>query len=350
LVTTPTFRRVIRQWLKAGMMEDGQLFPTEEGTPQGGVISPLLMNVALHGMEQRIKPLGTRQEPVYLVRYADDLVLFHSDRAIVEQAKEALAVWLSDIGLELHPEKTQLVHTCLTTDGHRPGFDFLGFTVRSFPTPRRKRKKGTTVLIKPSKVSQQDHYRELARIVETHKGSNQAALIAALNPVIRGWSQYCSTQVSSRCYSRLDWLLAWKLTRWATHRHPGKSSHWRRQRYWKGRPLRFATAAGGITLRRHAETPIRRHIKVQGARSPFDGDWVYWSTRMGRHPDVAPQAARLLRRQQGRCAWCGLYFKADDVIENDHIIPRERGGTGGDANRQLLHRHCHDTKSAHDKG
>ncbi len=347
LGTSATVRRTIKGWLKAGVMDGPTLFPTEAGTPQGGVISPLLANIALHGMETAVTGRFPKVH-VKVVRYADDFVILSHDRSTVEQARGAVAAWLTAVGLELHPEKTRLVHTCLTADGHRPGFDFLGFTVRSFPTTQRRRKKGTKVLIKPSQVSQQDHYRAIARVVEKHQGSKQAALIADLNPVIRGWSQYYSTQVSKECYTRLDWLMAWKLTRWARHRHPGKPSTWRKHRYWKGKPLRFATSEGGITLRMHSETPIRRHIKVRGGRSPFDGDWLYWSARLGRHPEVAPQVARLLRRQQGRCAWCGLYFKTEDVIENDHIVPRKQGGLNGDANRQLLHRHCHDIKGAVD--
>jgi RNA-directed DNA polymerase len=305
------------------------------------------MNVALHGMEQLVASLGTRQESTHLIRYADDLVVLHSDRTIVEQAKETLAAWLRDMGLDLHPEKTRLVHTCLETDGRPPGFDFLGFTVRSFPTKQRRSRKGTKVIIKPSKVSQKDHYRALARIVDRHKAVNQAALIAAMNPVIRGWSQYHATQVSRKCFSRLDWLMSWRLIRWGKRRHSGTSIKWLKHRYWRGKPSRFAPPAGG-TLSLHSETPIRRHIKVRGTRSPFDGDWVYWSARMGRHPEVAPQVARLLRRQTGTCARCGLYFKAGDAIENDHIVPRAQGGSNGDANRELLHRHCYDTRSAYD--
>lgn len=320
--------------------------------------SPLLANIALHGLEDairaafhtwRTKPRVERWKP-FVVRYADDFVVLHRDRAVIERAQAVAAAWLAEMGLELHPEKTRVVHTALETDGYRPGFDFLGFTVRSFPAKQRRGKKGTKTFIKPSAESQKRHYHALAAIVERHPSSKQAALIAELNPVIRGWAHYCSTQASKECFSRLDWLLHRKLKRWAKRRHSHKPKRWWYRRYWTGPPWRFAVPNGGIGLRTHSAMPIRRHVKVAGQRSPFDGDWLYWTTRMGRHPLVAPQVARLLRHQRGHCAGCGLYFKDGDVIENDHLVPRSRQGTDRDANRQLLHRHCHDTKSVRDKG
>lgn len=358
LTTTSTIRRAIRAWLRAGVMEGSSLFPTEAGTPQGGVISPLLANIALHGLEDAIRgafptwrtvPRQERWKP-FVVRYADDFVVLHRDRDVLERARVVAADWLAQMGLELHPEKTRLVHTALVTDGHRPGFDFLGFTVRSFPTTQGRGKKGTKTLIRPSNASQRRHYQVLAAIVERHQGSPQAALIADLGPVISGWARYFSTQASKECFSRLDWVLYRKLVRWAKRRHNGRPKRWWYRRYWKGPPWRFAVPNDGAVLRTHSDMPIRRHVKVRGGRSPFDGDWAYWAPRLGRHPLLAPQVARLLTRQRGRCAWCGLYFKDGDAIENDHRIPRSRHGTNRDANRQLLHRHCHDTKSAHDNG
>ncbi|MDQ6739465.1 MAG: group II intron reverse transcriptase/maturase [Actinomycetota bacterium] len=274
LDTFPSLRRTIRGWLKAGVMDGPSLFPTAAGTPQGGVISPLLANIALHGLETF---LSERCHPVHVkvIRYADDFVILSHDRTTVEQAQAATSEWLSDLGLELQPTKTRLAHTWLRTATHPAGFDFLGFTVRSFPTRTHRGSKGTKAIIKPSKESQKGHYRALARLVERHQGSPQMALIADLNPVIRGWAQYYSTQVSSACFSRLDWLLGWKLIKWARWRHPGKPAHWRERRYWRRSPRRFIPPEGGRQLTTHADIPIRRHVKVRGSRSPFDGDWVY---------------------------------------------------------------------------
>jgi RNA-directed DNA polymerase len=348
----PMLRRILRHWLKAGVMDGERLFPTEEGTPQGGVISPLLANIALHGMEALLRERFRTQKP-RLVRYADDFVVLHPDRDTVKQVQQAVAEWLTGMGLELKPEKTRIAHTL---EGERPGFDFLGFTVRQFRvtdchSDRMPYGKliGFKAIIKPSKEGVKAHYRVLAQVVEQHMGAPQEALIARLGPIITGWTRYYSTQVSRKTFSRMDRLLGWKLIRWGKHRHPRKTLGWVWRRYWREKPKRFATPDGIVILPKHSDVPIRRHVKVRGSKSPFDGDWVYWATRLGRHPELEWQVARLLRRQHGRCALCGLYFKAGDVIENDHIIRREHGGSGGDTNRQLLHGHCHDSKSIQDK-
>lgn len=103
-----------------------------------------------------------------------------------------------------------------------------------------------------------------------------------------------------------------------------------------------------MQLRTHAETPIIRHVKVKGDASPYDGNQLYWSSRMGKHPEVSTRVAMLLKIQKGKCTHCGLYFREEDVIEVDHIIPRNMGGKDEYKNLQLLHRHCHDRKTAED--
>lgn len=152
-------------------------------------------------------------------------------------------------------------------------------------------------------------------------------------------------------FARMDALLDAKLRRWARRRHPDKSVSWVHQKYWRPRHGTCTFASNeGHTLGQHATTPIRRHTKVAGSRSPYDGDWVYWATRMGKHPETSQRWAFLLKRQQGRCLGCGLYFRqGDDIIELDHITPSTQGGDGQSRNLQLLHGHCHDTKTAHDQ-
>jgi len=142
-----------------------------------------------------------------------------------------------------------------------------------------------------------------------------------------------------------------KRRRWAHRRHPKKSSWWVSEKYWHLREGHWTFKTDrGETLRRHADTPIRRHTKVTGARSPYDGEWIYWATRMGRHPETSRRWAYLLKRQQGRCSWCGLYFKqGDDLVEIDHIQPRSQGGDGMYTNLQLLHGHCHADKTANEQ-
>ncbi len=228
LATFPVLRRQIKSWLKAGLMEGGELFPTAEGTPQGGVISPLLANVALHGMETAlhqafaygIRTVGDQRKwvsKVQLIRYADDFVIIHEDRATVEMARTLITEWLKPMGLELKPSKTRLIHTLQEVDGH-VGFDFLGFTVRQFRAGKHRTgyyKKGVPLgfktSVRPSKAGVKRHYRQLAMIVNAHKSKPQSELIAVLNPVIRGWTNYYSRAVSKRTFTRLGHLLYQKL-------------------------------------------------------------------------------------------------------------------------------------------
>jgi RNA-directed DNA polymerase len=154
--------------------------------------------------------------------------------------------------------------------------------------------------------------------------------------------------VSQTVYGRLDHLLWAKLRRWAYRRHPMQSVAWAMKRYWHRRETRLACATpatdpDAVALRTHSEVAITRHSKVRGNRSPYDGDWVYWSTRRGRHPHVSPRLAKLLKKQYGRCASCRLCFHHDDCIEMDHIDGDRRNAR--DSNLQALHGHCHDAKT-----
>ena len=367
LHTTPTLRRALRAWLRAGIMEGGELFATEAGTPQGGVLSPLLANIALHGLETTISsayPSSIRRDGEHqgwqpiVVRYADDLVVLHPDQAVITDLQHRVTAWLSEVGLELHPSKTRIVHTLREHDGYQPGFDFLGFTVRQFPvgkthsgkrSGRSGRRLGFKTIVTPSKEARRRHGDRIRTIVQAHAAAPQAALIQDLNPTISGWSRYYATVASSRTFARMDARTFKSLLRWATRRHPRKGKRWCAKKYWRLERGRwdFGTPEG-LALAKHQRTRIRRHVKVRGARSPFDGDWVYWSARLGRHPDLPKRVARLLQRQAGRCARCGLYFTDGDWPEVDHIIPRATGGQDAYSNWQLLHRHCHDQKTAAD--
>jgi len=370
LNTFPIMRRQIRAWLKAGVMDGGKLFPISEGTPQGGVISPLLANIALHGMENRIKQFaetlkGRKQDnrkSLSLIRYADDFVIIHEDITVIQKCQQIISEWLKGVGLELKPSKTRLTHTLNKYGEENPGFDFLGFTVRQFPVGKNQSGKNTDgtllgfkTLIKPSKKKLKTHAESIRSVIKTHKAAPQEALISRLNPIIRGWANYYSTVVSKEIYSGMDRLTYQQLRAWANRRHPNKNRGWVANKYWqniKNDQWVFANRGEGkrkkIRLRKHSETPIVRHEKVQGERSPYDGDWIYWSTRMGMHPEVATRVATLLKKQKGICAHCGLFFKDGDLLEIDHKTPRKRGGKDTKENLQLLHRHCHDTKTAND--
>lgn len=376
LNTYPSLRRQIRAWLKAGVMDGNKLFPTNEGTPQGGVISPLLANVALHGIEELImglapkfdmkRPdntqLGVRDKikSISLVRYADDFVVLHEDYEVIKLCKTELEKWLSGIGLELKPSKTRLAHTLNKLDDAEPGFNFLGFNIRQFPagkyTSGYKSKCGLLgfkTIITPNKESQKRHYRKVAEVINKSRGSNQATLIKKLNPIIRGWCNYYSTVVSQKVFERLWHLVVFKLLKWGRHRHRNKGRSWIRLKYFKtveGNNWVFSSREGKkpLTLIQHSSTAIKRYVKVKGVASPYDGDWVYWSTRMGNHPEVSTRVALLLKRQKGKCPYCKNYFKDGDSTEVDHVVPTSLGGKNAYNNWQLLHRHCHDKKTATD--
>ncbi len=295
-------------------MDGKQLFPTSEGTPQGGAISPLLANIALHGMENRVKEYaetlkGTKRDnrkSLNLIRYADDFLIFHESLDVVIKCREIISEWLQGMGLELKPSKTRLTHTLYEYENEKPGFNFLGFNIRQWnvgkyhsgrikckPTGNIKsRLLGFKTIISPSKEKKTVHLDHIASIIKTHRAMPQEALIKILNPIIRGWANYYATVVSKVAYQKLDHLIYWKLRNWAKHRHPRKSGKWQKAKYWKhiGDDSQvFATIIGGNNHRRllrHGDIKIIRHVKVKGESSPYDGNLVYWSSRIGKNPEM----------------------------------------------------------------
>jgi len=355
LHTYPAMRHAIQAWLKAGVMEGQEYSPTESGTPQGGVISPLLMNVALHGMEQAITEGYSRSHAVekpLLVRYADDFVLFHSDLEELQKVAERVTYWLAQMGLKLSPTKTRTTHTLTPYQG-QVGFDFLGFTVRQFPAGKTHTGKGTNgkalgfkTLIKPSKEAIKRHTLTIKERLRTFRSASQEQLIKELNPIIWGWAAYYKTSVASAIFHRCDDVLWKQLARWARARHPDKGTQWMTKRYWhqvEKRKWVFATPTGA-QMRMHSKTAIQRYTKVKGTASPYDGNLLYWSQRLKSHPMMHETKARLLQKQRGKCRWCELHFQDGDVMEVDHI---DRDHNHNDlSNKMLLHRHCHDERHA----
>jgi RNA-directed DNA polymerase len=301
LNTFPTMRRQIRAWLKAGVMDGHEVFPTSEGTPQGGCISPLLANIALHGMEEEIKQYAEtlkgnkpdNRKSLSLIRYADDFVILHEDITVVQRCEEIISEWLKGMGLELKPSKTRLTHTLKKYGGEKPGFDFLGFYIRQYPVGKYNSGKhsgkilGFKTIITPSKEKVKLHYEQIANVINAHKAAPQTGLISQLNPIIRGWANYYSAVVSKEIYTRIDNLMYQKLRAWAKRRHRNKTEKWVSKKYWHtigSNNWAFATKKedkSHLRLLSHAETSIIRHVKVKGESSPYDGNLVYWSKRMG---------------------------------------------------------------------
>ncbi|NEQ84910.1 MAG: group II intron reverse transcriptase/maturase [Moorea sp. SIO2I5] len=358
LNTYPSMKRLIKNWLKAGVIDRGTFYPTEEGTPQGGIISPLLANIALHGMENRIKEYaetlpGRKQanrKALNFIRYADDFVIMHKSKEVVEECQRIISEWLMDIGLELKPSKTKLVHTST-------GFDFLGFNIRQYSVGKNQAKQGFKTLTKPSKKKIKEHWEQLSSEIDKHKTAPQIALIKKLKPIIRGWCNYNSSAVSKRTFSKIDYELWNKLQRWGYRRHPNKSKTWVNKKYWGTKVEKpkkpwdapkidnwvFMTSEDNF-LPKHVKTKVKRHVKVRDSRSPFDGDLIYWNDRMQKHPEMSSQKGKLFKRQKGKCAHCGLTFRDGDLLERHHIIPRAQGGSDQIKNLELLHLHCHDEK------
>ena len=384
LNTFPIFERQIKAWLKAGVIDFSRWAErkghqkTTEGVPQGGSISPLLTNIALHGMQQCIeerfpsdkahrirdskKLFGKTVQAPTLIRYADDLVLICEELTVVQQGQQLISEWIREIGLELKPEKTRLVHTLEEYDGEKPGFNFLGFLIRQYPVGKHHsgntsqgKKLGFKTIIKPAPEKLKAHYRALNEYVRKNKSSSQAALISFLNPIIRGWSNYQSPWNSKETFSKLDHLLWKRLYSWGKRRHPNKGKKWVVRKYWRtigNNCWVFASPRkeqDSYNLLLHSSFPAGlRWKKVKGTRSPYDGDSIYWSTRMGEnYKYLEPQKARLLKWQKGRCSHCGLHFKPGESIEKHHLQPRAKGGSNSDKNLTLVHLHCHDQIHRH---
>lgn len=296
LAHVPADRAIVRKWLKAGYLEKGALHPTEEGTPQGGVISPVLANLALDGLErllrQRFKRSWPRAVPhkVHLIRYADDFVVSGSSRELLEdQVKPVVEQFLRERGLELSPEKTTITHI-------EEGFDFLGQNVRKY---------GTKLLIKPSKKNVATFLRGIRETVKARAQATAGELVLALNPKIRGWANYHRHVVSKAVFSQVDSALFKVLWQWAKRRHPNKGRRWVKEKYFTtvgvdhwvffGEVRGAAGVPRKVTLENAAKTPIRRHVKIQSAANPYDPAWAaYLAARRKRQGKVeAPHAVGL---------------------------------------------------------
>src|SRR6266446_4882040 len=300
-------KAMIAGWLKAGVFEAGKGFaPTWEGTPQGGVISPLLLNIALHGLEDAAGVryhTGTYAGRVKdgcpaLTRYADDLAVCCHSRQQAEQVKARLAGWLEPRGLAFNEAKTRIVPVS-------EGFDFLGFNLRRYPNGK--------LLIKPGATAIKRFRGRLAKEFRALRGSNVAAVLAKIAPIVRGWVAYYRTVVSARAFHALTGYL-WKLTyKWACWSHPNKPKHWIVGRYFgqfnKFRNDRwvFGDRDTGAYLPKPAWTGIVRHTLVKGGASPDDPALAgYWAQRRQKGtPPLDPYTVSLLSRQDGRCTLCG---------------------------------------------
>lgn len=368
-------KKQIKAWLKVGILENDIVTFSEKGTPQGSLISPLLMNIALNGMEKAVieyvmnlniknsdgKSLvgRRRSSSISIIRYADDFVILHANNIVIESCKIFIQNYLTKIGLKLKESKTRICHTLDFYNNQKPGFDFLGFNIRQYKIGKyavRKSKVGLTfrTLIRPSKNKVIKHWKTMKEIIK--KQRNIELLIMELNPKIIGWARYYHTCVSYKTFKWLNTLLFRDLLKWQYKKHPTRSRKWLNACYYykkKDRNWVFGAKSKDnnelIAIKQYTDVPIERFVKVKGGKSPYDGDLMYWALRLNNYPGVSGNVSKLLKKQKGRCNLCNLAFFPTDIIERDHIIPLSKGGTHKKNNFQLLHSHCHKLKTAQDK-
>lgn len=281
-------RGMIREWLKAGYLEGDVYHDTSSGTPQGGVISPLLANVAFHGMEDalgvRFRIVRNRSyaselhpQSVGLVRYADDFVVFCRTQEEAEQARRTLESWFHERGLAFSPEKTRIVDL-------DEGFDFLGFNVRQYKVSNSR--SGYRLLIKPSKDSVKAIRRKLKQAFRDRRGFRVDAVVGTVNPIIRGWANFFRVGVSSEVFNSLDSYLFALQQRWVNWQHPNKSWRWKRSRYWGNYRRRDKWVFGkpDFYMLSFSWFPIKRHILVKRNASWDDPELQeYWEKRQTRN-------------------------------------------------------------------
>jgi RNA-directed DNA polymerase len=330
-------KELIKRWLKAGFVSDGKLNPTERGTPQGGVISPLLANIGLHGLEKYIKSTNSK---LGVVRYADDFIVTAKDKGSLETAQVQIQQWLLERGLELSAEKTLITSM-------EEGFDFLGFNHRHY---------NGRLFIKPTKMKVLDFCKRIGEEIKALNGAKQEDLIAKLNPILRGFANYYKGVVSKETFGYISHRVWQYLWRWAKRRHPNKRTKWVQKAYFKtikGVKWTFACNISNhldkeviLSLYPINKTPIERHAKVKGEASPDDSSLKeYWDKRnqkLGKSYWAKGNKYYLIAQNQNwKCPICGEPLLNGETIETHHIVPVAQGALDDISNLQHLHTACH---------
>lgn len=278
---------MLRQWLSAGYFEGGNLYPTKAGTPQGGIISPLLANMTLDGMEAAVKAVTPYRTKVNVIRYADDFVITGKTKdLLIDTIKPAVERFLKERGLTLSPEKTRITRI-------EDGFDFLGQHLRKY---------NGKFLTKPARSNYRTILTRIRETIRKFSAKKTGDMIRALNPIIRGWSNYHRHIAAKAAFAALDSQIYRYLRDWTKRRHPHKGRRWLAKKYWHSTPVSTyfsvveKTLEGNrrVTLIHATSTKIERHIKIRGAANPFDPkDAEYFRTRRAEQQRrLAGRAAR----------------------------------------------------------
>ena len=339
-------RKLIHQWLKAGYVEENTFNRTEAGTPQGGLISPLLANIALHGMEQALGIRYDRRGQIMgnriVIRYADDFVCLCETQEDARVVINHLNQWLKTRGLKLNEEKTKIVHIT-------EGFDFLGFNVRHYED--RSSKSGYKLLIKPNKQAVKDIKLKIKQVWLKHQACNVKTIIAKLNPIIRGWANYYKVGVSRKVFESLDAWMHKRARRYAKRMHPKKNETWRKERYFGRFNLKrndkwvFGDFSSGIHLLKFSWFKVKRHVLVPGLSSPDDPNpevqqW-FRVKRKRQSQNYKSSEQKLAKKQNYVCPKCKESLFNGEQLHIHHIIPKSIGGKDTYNNLQLVHLFCH---------
>lgn len=374
LGTFPLMEKQITAWLKAGIMDEYANIPRDStmGTPQGGIISPLLANIALHGLEEYLKNYvssrsfpkahpnaarGTRtkRNALGVIRYADDFVIIHRNAEIMEKVILETKAWLANVGLEISPEKSKLRKASQS-------FTFLGFQITLIPKQERYR-----VKITPSKENVTRLTDKIRNIIQNNKSASPYALIYLLRPVLIGWGNYFQYCECKETFKKVDNVIHNQIRAWVFRRAVRQGRKAVKQKYFpEGRSYKFQnreykanwilngtrTLKGGKPRTAHlpklAWISSINYIKIKDTASVYDGDHLYWANRCPRYSSLSTRVCNLLERQKGKCNACKIEFQINDCMEVDHIKPRSQDGLDRYDNLQLLHRYCHTKKTLTD--
>lgn len=353
LENVPMDTGILRKWLRAGYLEGNVFAPTQKGTPQGGIISPVLANFALNGLEDALRSAFRNDyqfetAKVNMVRYADDFVITGVSRELLEERiRPTVENFLASRGLLLSPEKTKISH--LTE-----GYDFLGQNIRRY---------NHKLLIKPSRKNIKAFLQKIRSLVKKLGAAPQPKIIEALNPVIDGWARYHRHVVSSHTFTVVDNQIWYCLWQWAKRRHPKKTNKWIAERYFHrvGDRNMFAVRVGGLpkegeptysVIRLASRMPIERHQKIKSDANPYDPAWEEYFERravwrMKQSTQGRKRIADLWMSQHGQCLVCHQLLEIGDMHVH-HLIERCKGGKEIPSNEVLLHETCH--KQVHSQG
>lgn len=373
LETIPEIENQVKAWLQADIFDEltasqeDRISKNIQGTPQGGIISPLLANIALHGMENHLKEWicskpsfgktnkyckTSKRKALAIIRYADDFVIIHQEKSVIQEAKEEIAKWLLDgPRLELNEAKTTIVDS-------NEGFDFLGFSIITIIRGKPR------VKIYPSRKSQANLLMKVRNILQHNRSASTYNLILTLRPIIIGWANYFRYSECQEVFHKLTHLIHQKLRAWVFRRDTRNGRKVVKQRYFPsgktymydgtrhqdnwiltGKQLGKDGKMEEIWLPHIVWVKSKKWVKIRADKSPFDGDNIYWAKRTLNKGSWSIRQRKLIKRQNGYCTWCKTLFTVESIVEVDHIVPRSLGGKDEYQNLQLLHKHCHIEKS-----